>query len=330
MTPECSITVRTPAELITVTPYLVGFHPTDCVVVLGVEEGVIAFTARHDLPPPGGDVDAAPLATVPAGPEGRYFVIVGYGPAARVTKAVGQTVAALEGAGLSVRDALRVSDGRWWSYFCTELRCCPPDGTPCLPPHHPVAAAAVFRGMVALPSRRALVAVVAPVEGPAREAMVAATARARVREAELRAVEVRTRSGQRMRQKAGRVAVRTAEVRYRARAELTDDEAAWLGVLLVDTVMLHYALGRCGPEPWQLALWTGLVRRVEPAFVAGPAALLAYCAWRAGNWPLARVTLDRGLREEPGHRLLGVLDGLLAAGLTPDAVESLEPPPVKR
>ncbi|XVV12733.1 DUF4192 domain-containing protein [Actinoplanes sp. CA-131856] len=319
MTPECSITVRHPAELITVTSYVIGFHPTDSVVVIGVRDGVVGFAARHDLPPPGDDIDAEPLVAVAVAQPSHYFAIIGYGPPTRVTEAVTRTLAALERAGLIVFDALRVTEGRWWSYVCTAWCCNPPDGNPCLPAHHPVAATAVFRGMVALPDRKALVASVAPVEGEARASMVVATARARVRMAELRA------EGRPARQ-AGREAVRAAEARYRARGELTDDEAAWLGVLLADAWVAGYALDRFGPEPWRLDLWNGLVRRVEPAFVAGPAALLAYVAWRSGNGSLARVALDRGLREDPGHRMLGVLDGLLAAGIGPDAVEDLAPP----
>ncbi|XVU25432.1 DUF4192 family protein [Actinoplanes sp. CA-054009] len=355
MTPECSITVRNPAELITVTPYVIGFHPTDSVVVIGVLDGVVAFAARRDLPSPGDDVDAVPLAVVASAQPARYFAIIGYGPASRVTRAVTRIAAELERAGLFVFDALRVTEGRWWSYLCTPWCGCPPEGHPCLPPHHPLAATAVFHGMVALPNRKALVASVAPVEGAARAAMVVATARARVREAELRAAEERSvpraghsvpragrpmrragrpmrRAGRPMRRagrpmrRAGREAVRAAEARYRAGGELTDDEAAWLGVLLADAGVFGYALDRFGPELWRLDLWNGLVRRVEPAFVAGPAALLAYVAWRAGNGPLARVALDRGLREDPGHRLLGVLDGLLAAGIGPHSVEDLMPP----
>ncbi|SNY58509.1 DUF4192 domain-containing protein [Paractinoplanes atraurantiacus] len=337
MTPECSITVRTAAELITATPYLIGFHPTNSVVVLGVLDGVVAFAARHDLPPPGVSVDCVSLAACVADQRVRLFAVIGYGSEERVTRAIQQTRVVLERAGGSVFEALRVTEGRWWSYSCPESCDGQVDGHPCLPPHHPLAAAAVFNGMVALPDRKALVASVAPVGGEARAAMVVATARALVRAVELRAAEqhdglVEGRGGRsgkrggRLVRRVGRAAVREAEARHRSGGELTDDEAAWLGVVLIDAAVLGYALDRFGPEPWRLELWNGLLRRVEPAFVAGPAALLAYVAWRAGNGPLARVALDRGLREDPGHRLLGVLDGLLSASIGPHAVEDLAPP----
>ncbi|MEV4345360.1 DUF4192 domain-containing protein [Actinoplanes sp. NPDC049596] len=323
MTPECSISVRNPAELITVTPFVIGFHPTDSIVVIGVAGGLIAFVARHDLPPPGEELDPGRLAAV-TGDQGIGTVaIIGYGEAARVTRAVERTIPALRANGLFVFEALRVTEGRWWSYLCPEPECCPPEGTRCLRPDDPIAATAVFKGMVALPNRKALEGRVAPVDGEARAAMVVATARARVRAAELRAAG---REGHTV-PRAGRLAVREAEKKTRARGALTDDEVAWLGVLLVDAVVLGYAADRFGPEPWRIDLWTAVLRRVEPGFVAGPASLLAHAAWRAGDGALARVALDRGLREEPGHRLLGVIDGLLAAGIGPQSVEDFAPPP---
>ena len=47
------LTVRSPADLITAVPYLIGFHPTDSVVVVAMRGRRIVFAARADLPEPG-------------------------------------------------------------------------------------------------------------------------------------------------------------------------------------------------------------------------------------------------------------------------------------
>ncbi|GAA0451423.1 hypothetical protein Ade02nite_76390 [Paractinoplanes deccanensis] len=326
MSPECSISIRRSAELITATPFLIGFHPTDSIVVVGVAGRRIVFVARHDLPPPGEELDTAPLVATAEKQRIDCFALIGYGSATAVAGAVRPTILALKRAGLRVFEALRVAEGRWWSYLCPAPDC-PSEGYPCPSPYDPLAAAAVYGGMVALPNRKALVARVAPVEGAAREAMALATARARVRAAELRAAELRAGRECRSVRRAGREAVRAAERRYRAQGRLADGEAAWLGVLLVDAVVLGYAFDRCGPEPWRIDLWNEMVRRMQPGLVAGPASLLAYTAWRVGDGALARVALDRGLREEPGHRMLVLIDGLLSAGIGPHMVEDLAPPP---
>jgi hypothetical protein len=58
----------------------------------------------------------------------------------------------------------------------------------------------------------------------------------------------------------------------------------------------------------------------------GPATLLAYASWRVGNGALARVALDRALVRDPSHRFAILLDRLLAAGISNEAVEDLDPP----
>ncbi|SCG54912.1 DUF4192 domain-containing protein [Micromonospora humi] len=181
------LSVRSPADLVVAVPYLLGFHPADSVVVVAVRGRRVVFAARGDLPEPGADPGPAArhLAQVVVRQDADAATVIGYGPAARVTGAVDAVGAALDEAGLVVLDALRVTDGRWWSYLCGEPACCPADGTPYDPVASQVSAAAVFAGQVALPDRAALAAQVSPFDGPVRLAMRRATGRARHRLAAL-------------------------------------------------------------------------------------------------------------------------------------------------
>src|SRR5206468_2256514 len=77
MTPE--ISVRSPGELVDATPYVIGFHPADSLVVLGIEDDRVFFGARHDLPPPDGD-DIVHLAAVVAAQRPPSIVLLAYGP----------------------------------------------------------------------------------------------------------------------------------------------------------------------------------------------------------------------------------------------------------
>jgi len=127
------------------------------------------------------------------------------------------------------------------------------------------------------------------------------------------------RGGQWMR-RAGREAVREAERAARAGRQLSPDEIAWLGVMLAKSVVLDYALDRSGPDEWRMRLWNEGVRKVQPGHAPAPACLLAYAAWQAGDGSLARVAVDRALMEEPEHRIAGILDRLLAAGIRSESV----------
>ncbi|MFB9234583.1 DUF4192 domain-containing protein [Plantactinospora siamensis] len=57
--------VRSPADLIAAVPYLLGFHPSDSLVVVALRGPRVEFAARVDLPePPSGPVGAAPADRV--------------------------------------------------------------------------------------------------------------------------------------------------------------------------------------------------------------------------------------------------------------------------
>ena len=327
MTPDCTIIVRSPAELLAVTPYLLGFHPSDSLVVVGLSAGHrVIFGVRFDLDPPIGPADAAEMAAIVGRQPAAAAAVIGYGPPGRVTPAVLQVMQALRLSGVRLNDALRVTEGRWWSYLCEGGQCCPPEGLPCPPPGNAVAAQAIFQGQVALPDRKALVAQVAAVTGGARERMTAATEGARQRLTDLYGEDVRTGAAGRSIRRAGRLAVREAERRHQAGQSLTDGEVAWLGVLLVDAGVFGYALSRSADDEWRIRLWTDVLRRVDAGCVASPACLLAHVAWRAGRGSLARVAVDRALREAPGHEMASALDRVLSAGLGPHAVVAFTPP----
>jgi hypothetical protein len=327
MTPDSSITVRSTGDLVALVPYVLGFHPTDSIVVLGFTNGQVTFGARYDLSPP--DVEGTlHIAAVVARQRTQWVTLFGYGPPGDVTPVTRQLAQALRHFGVRVDDAIRVTGERWWSLLCTDVNCCPPDGNPCPTGESVVAAEATYLGQVALPSRQALVAQVAAVEGEARRAMMAATDRARVRMTELIAADSGSeRPGEhdpeRVR-RAGRTAVRQAETRYRSGRPLADDEVAWLGLVLTDSEVNEYALDRSGPQEWRIQLWSEVLRRVEPAYVPTPACLLGFAAWRAGRGALARVAVDRALLADPRHQMAGLLDEVLGLGIDPQVFAAYE------
>ncbi|MEH0928546.1 DUF4192 domain-containing protein [Micromonospora sp. CPCC 205558] len=313
------LAVRSPADLIAAVPYLLGFHPTDSVVAVALVGRQIIFAARADLPDP---TDPGGLAEHLAGVIRRQgaeaATVVGYGQPERVTPAVDAVRDALVGTGLQVLDALRVTDDRWWSYLCTEPDCCPPEGRRYDPTVNRVTASAVFAGQVALPDRAALVAQVAPVDGPARAAAREATARAELRLAEL--LEQAPESdllGARALRAAGVAAVREAQRRQRRGERLDDDEVAWLSLLMTHLPVRDHAWERTDGRDRDIALWTDVLRRAEPEVAAAPGALLAFAAWRAGQGALAAVALERTLRLHPDYSLALLLDDLLRRGVPP-------------
>jgi len=322
MTPDCTIIARTAAETVAVTPYLLGFHPHDSLVVVGFAGHRVIFGVRFDLPPPDCASDTFDESIdLIVRQRAQAVLVLAYGPPTGVTRPALLLGVGLRRAGVAMLDVIRVTGDRWWSFTCQGRGCCPVEGNPCRPEQSAAVAEAVFQGRVALPSRQALSERVAPIGGAVRTEMAAATERARNR---LGGAD--DPPGQRL-WRLGRRAVRTAERRARLGQPPTADEAAWLGVLLTDETILEYALMRRSGDEWWLQLWIDVLRRVEPPFVAAPACLVGYVAWREGDGSLARVAVDRALRADAGHRTAGLLDRVLSAGIAPSALVALRPPP---
>ncbi|SCG48259.1 DUF4192 domain-containing protein [Micromonospora halophytica] len=318
------LTVRSPADLVAAVPYLLGFHPADSVVVVAMRGRRIVFAARADLPDRDTDprLPAGHLGDVLARQDADAATVIGYGPPGRVTPTVDAVRDALAVAGLPVLEALRVTDGRYWSYLCDGVDCCPPDGTPYDPGSSRVSAAAVFAGQVALPDRAALTALVAPGEGHDPAAMRRAGRRAEGRLLTLlEQAPAADLLGGRSVRAAGVDAVRAALRRHRRGEQLTDDEVAWLSLLLTHLPVRDHAWERTDGRDEDISLWSDVLRRAEDELIAAPASLLAFAAWRAGQGALAAVALERALAVHPDYSLAHLLDDLLRRGVPPSELD---------
>jgi hypothetical protein len=309
--------ITSTVDLLATVPHLLGFHPTDSLVVLALRGGRVVFAARGDLPRRRASkaslgAHADQIAGVVARQEAQAASVIGYGPPERVERAVTAICAALADHRVDVVDVLRVTAGRYWPVGCDNPECCPPEGTPFDVTTSPIAAEAVFAGQVVLPNRTALIRSVAPVRGAARKSMSQATLRAIDRLAPL-SLEAAHREG--------KAAVRSALAGAEAGGRLTDDEVAWLTLLLCHQPVRDLAWRLTTPDDWQTTLWTDVLTRAEPDLAAAPATLLAYAAWRCGNGALASVALERALRTNPEYPMALLLDETIQDGTPPSILD---------
>ncbi|MFF0482103.1 DUF4192 domain-containing protein [Streptomyces sp. NPDC004435] len=181
------ITLRSPAELADALPFVLGFHPTDSVVLVALHgangrfggrirvgiprapgewdstadhlaECLVETSARHSSPPDG---IVGFLCQDPRPGETAGQVYERLRPfAQRLRTACG----ALD---IPVYEVLCISDGRHFSYCCPDERCCPPDGTPlALSGTSVMAAAAAYAGIQVRGSLRDLEAGFKPTGAP--------------------------------------------------------------------------------------------------------------------------------------------------------------------
>ena len=156
------ISLSGPADLLSVIPFHLGFHPRRSLVVVCLHGTRIGLVARFDLPADA-HVEAAVaahLATLVREPPSAVW-LVGFedkrGESEPLSRAL---LTALRGKAVDVEDRLFVRDGRW---FVPDCDCCPVEGR-LLPEAADVPAVAgyVALGHNVLADREALAALVAP------------------------------------------------------------------------------------------------------------------------------------------------------------------------
>ncbi len=165
---EPRITLRGPAELADALPYLLGFHPTDSIVLVALHGGSGRFGGRVRVGLPASPQEWPDIADQLAdclvtGSERRgprpdgIVVFLCQDPAAdgtgrqvmeRLRPLAQRLRTACGGLDVPVREALCISDGRYWSYCCPDTRCCPAEGSVlALPGTSVMAAAATYAGI---------------------------------------------------------------------------------------------------------------------------------------------------------------------------------------
>ncbi|MEV2276779.1 DUF4192 domain-containing protein [Nocardiopsis sp. NPDC049922] len=320
--PPAALRLTTPTDVIAVLPYLAGGPPDPGLVVLALQDGRVHTVLRADLggegvPP--GSRSAPPAVDHAAAERCDALLVVAFGPPERVTPHVDGLLGAARERGIAVIDALRVTDGRYWSYTCVDPSCCPPEGTVVDVDRSTAPADAVLRGITPLSSVHAapadsarVRALLEPVAGPLATDVAAAAedveALARDRAARDRDALVDL----------GLPTVRAA-VRAESRGEGVAEprELASLGVYLTQTRVRDEVWARITARSADVhrRLWSRVTRHVPERLRAAPASLLAVAAWQSDDRELASAALDVALTADPGYSMALLMSRALAWGM---------------
>jgi len=152
-----------PADVLTVLPYQLGFHPRDCLVAVSLDGTRLGLVQRIDLPPPEHVVEAVSSMLAPLRPAPATMLLIGFEDREGESRAMLDEMAdACLARGIEVADRLVVRGGRWFDLDCVQS-CCPPGGLPLPPPSAvPAVAEYVGREICPLPDRAALAGLLEP------------------------------------------------------------------------------------------------------------------------------------------------------------------------
>ncbi|MFB7265385.1 DUF4192 domain-containing protein [Streptomyces nojiriensis] len=350
------ITLRSPAELADALPYMLGFHPTDSLVMVAVhgEGGRFGGRLRVGIPSSpaewedtarqvaeclirgserrGGKPDGIVvyLCQEPGGEESGRRVMTRLRPLAQ---GIRLACGALD---VPVLEALCLSAGRFWSYVCPDERCCPAEGSRLAAVGTSVlAATATFAGLQVRGSLREIEGRMAPLRGAVAEEAEQALDRAAA------ALMPRILDGA-TREEVGAETIALARILMRrltlappaeggAHADdwddalLGHDEAAALILGLQDREIRDIAAEWMEGEDAApaLRLWRALARRCVGAYgehAAAPLTLAGWVSWSTGDEPTARIAFGLALRADAEYRFAQLLHHACNEGIDPEGL----------
>jgi hypothetical protein len=307
-------TLTSPHDLLAAIPFLIGYHPENSLVL------VVGMAMRVDMP-----TDIAPesydlLASHFQREAADAALIVAYVDSQSDPEAVLiNTSAALLRAGISIKESLIVSDGRYRSMLCHDSECCPPLGSP-IPDidSSRIAAEHVIAGHpMPFANVSGLVQSIAALPSAMEESW----------QSEVRAFWIESDSESLLDlQRDGATAVIDLAGEY-AQGRGAEDRELVARVIgrISDIQVRDYALGSHNEETadayWQM--WRELLLIAPRGFVAPIASIFAALAYERGEGALAHKALDRALADDERYSLALLLRRVFTAGWPPQSFSAM-------
>ena len=314
-------TVKTPHDLLAAVPFLIGYHPTDSLVLISVKSDSLEMAMRIDFPknPPEGSYQL--LASHLKRDNSEGALIVAYEPAdslagPEVLHNVADAVASLD---IPIRELMLVRNNHWRSLLCSDDKCCPPEGNQIEEfVNSRIAAEQVASGKV-LPFSDS--------EGLTHS--ISATILAKDINWNAQVVGFRVdpdANNLNELQRDGAESILLLADFYSQNGFCKDyDLMARVLGRLSDIQVRDFALGCHSDQTinsyW--AMWRDLLRIAPPKFVAPVASVFASIAYENGEGALAHRALDRAIEDDPEYSLARLLRRVFSSGWPPSGFAQL-------
>ena len=314
-------TLTSPHDLLAAIPFLIGYHPQDSLVLVALKDEAVGMAMRVDMPvgvsAEGYDLLASHFLR--DGADGAFIVAYVGAGAVDPENVLINTSAALVRAGIDIKESLIVRNNRFRSMICSDLACCPPEGSaiPDLGSSR-IAAEHVIAGHP-MPFEN--------VDGLVQSIAALPSSFESVWADEVQAFWVSSDSEEiRELQRDGATAIIDLVGEYREGRGAEDRElAARVIGRLSDIQVRDFALGSHTDESadYYWAMWRDLLRIAPRGFVAPIACLFAAMAYERGEGALAHKGLDRGLGDDDQYSLAHLLRRVFTAGWPPQSFSAM-------
>lgn len=335
--PTVRLRPEQPSDVLDLVPILLGFHPTDSLVMMVLQEGTVALTARIDLgigidpgtceefEELGGDETTGPvarldslglrMAEIAVQHEATGVILVGYAQDAELAGLALHRAVLAQPPTVEIVDVICVDRERWWSLVC-PCADCDGEGTRYEAGGGRLAAEAVYAGVPlrVFGDREQKKATVCPPAVEDRPGLQSAC-RALAEGLGDQPLE-------------GRVTEMVDRVdSFRAGVELTDADCVRLAVLASSIEVRDAAWAQFSrPDAERMCdLWGQVVRRAVAPYELAPLCLLGLASWLAGDGALQVMCFERALAIDPGYSLARLLEQLNERAVPPSLWDELAP-----
>jgi hypothetical protein len=313
-------TLTSPHDLLAAIPFLIGYHPENSLVLVALKDDSVGMAMRVDMP-----TDIAPesydlLASHFQREAADAALIVAYVDSETDPEPVLiNTSAALLRTGISIKESLIVSDGRYRSMLCHDSECCSPLGSP-IPDidSSRIAAEHVIAGHpMPFANVSGLVQSIAALPSAMEESW----------QSEVRTFWIESDSENLIDlQRDGATAVIDLAGEYVQGRGAEDRELVARVIGRISDIQVRdYALGSHNEETadayWQM--WRELLLIAPRGFVAPIASIFAALAYERGEGALAHKALDRALADDERYSLALLLRRVFTAGWPPQSFSAM-------
>ena len=314
-------TLTSPHDLLAAIPFLIGYHPQNSLVLVALKDEAVGMAMRVDMP---SDLQASGYDLLASHflrdeVDGAFVVAYVGDGAVDPENVLINISAALVRAGIDIKESLIVRDNRFRSMLCSDLTCCPPEGSvvPDLDSSRIAAEHVIAGHPMPFESVDGLVQSIAAVPSSFESAW----------QDEVHAFWVSSDSEEIQElQRDGATAIIDLAGEYREGRGAEDRElAARVIGRLSDIQVRDFALGSHADESadYYWVMWRDLLRIAPRGFVAPVACLFAAMAYERGEGALAHKGLDRALGDDDQYSLAHLLRRVFTAGWPPQSFSAM-------
>jgi len=334
MTIHMATQLSSPHDLLAAVPFMVGYHPSDSLVVIALRDDQISMAMRMDFPL--FEARAELVKNIVAHLEREsteVVIVVGYLPTVNEElDPLADISSGIEKSGVTIKESIVVKNNRYRSTVCGDRGCCPPEGNP-IPP---MSDSRITAEQVAMGNPLPFVDIdamrqsIAPQEENLRH-LELKRAIAAIQEIDYESIDTKDLL---VIQRAGANAVSEFVNTFKVRGRCDDDQlTALVLVRLLDLQVRDFAMGISIPEKesqisrpnngsntWNVGdTWRWLLTIAPRGYVAPAAVIFAAFSYEQGEGALAQRALDRAFEDDSNYQMAKLLRRTFAAGWPPSA-----------